>query len=237
MKWRDTAVLIVVAAILAGSLGAPAAARGGTAAVDTTSLLVVYGRAMMPDGINPLPRDYAVVVTNRRTSAVAVGVVGVTTRDTYEAVFFDLAAPVAVTGDTLSVNVLNASFMPGDDYHVLSQEDVTASAVLFDIAPLSISGVPDAPDPALRMTAFPNPFNPRTVIRVEMPYHEPCRISIHDAAGRLVRRLFAGRAEAGEVRVSWDGCDDSGRALPSGVYFARLSTDTSAVGCKLSLVR
>ncbi len=48
-------------------------------------------------------------------------------------------------------------------------------------------------------------------------------LAIHDLAGRRVRRLTHARAEAGSHRAVWDGRDDAGRRLPSGVYRARLA--------------
>jgi len=78
----------------------------------------------------------------------------------------------------------------------------------------------------------PNPFNPRTVISFDLPERggsvqggrTTVSLLIFDVRGRLVRTLLREGLEGGSYRVSWDGRDDSGRALPSGVYLYRLDT-------------
>jgi flagellar hook assembly protein FlgD len=58
-------------------------------------------------------------------------------------------------------------------------------------------------------------------------------VTIHDARGRQVRTLFSGTRGAGRHSLVFDGLDDAGRALASGVYFARMSAlgeiDTTAM--------
>ena len=81
--------------------------------------------------------------------------------------------------------------------------------------------------------ARPNPFNPRTVIELRLDRPGFATVTIHDARGRQVRALFAGTREAGRHPLVFDGLDDAGRALASGVYFARMNAlgeiDTSAM--------
>jgi len=67
--------------------------------------------------------------------------------------------------------------------------------------------------------ALPNPFGPSTWIQCDLPHAGLCDLRITDLAGRTVRRLFGGTAKSGALRVPWDGTDDSGRAVGSGIYF------------------
>jgi hypothetical protein len=85
------------------------------------------------------------------------------------------------------------------------------------------TGVPAAgASLGLRLSpAQPNPFNPRTTIRCELDESADLRVTVHDARGRLVRVLAAGRWDAGSHDVVWDGTDDAGRRVESGVYFVR----------------
>jgi hypothetical protein len=82
-------------------------------------------------------------------------------------------------------------------------------------------------------TARPNPFNPRTMLEFTLARASRASLTIHDARGRLVRTLFTGTAESGSRSIAFDGLDDAGRQLSSGVYFARLvalgETDTSSM--------
>jgi hypothetical protein len=83
----------------------------------------------------------------------------------------------------------------------------------------------------------PNPFNPRTTIRFDLPVAGQARLSIYDLAGRLVRILVEGEIPAGSHEAVWDGRDESGRAVPSGSYLARLVAGGKVEGVRLSLVR
>jgi hypothetical protein len=66
--------------------------------------------------------------------------------------------------------------------------------------------------------AQPNPFRGRTTIRFTMPRDGQAEIAIYDVAGRLVRSLLSGYAPAGPHDVVWDGRNDSGSRVASGVY-------------------
>jgi hypothetical protein len=74
---------------------------------------------------------------------------------------------------------------------------------------------------------YPNPFNLSTIVvyRVANLGPQPAKIEIdiYDVVGRKVRTLVNERKEAGEHRIIWDGRDDNGGQLSSGVYFARIS--------------
>lgn len=102
------------------------------------------------------------------------------------------------------------------------------------------SGVPDlAVVPAaerVRLSAAPNPFHPLVRIRYALDTPGPATLAVHDAGGRLVRLLHRDRdATAGDLL--WDGRNDAGMPLPSGVYFLRLDAGVGQVTQKLSLIR
>jgi len=74
---------------------------------------------------------------------------------------------------------------------------------------------------------FPNPFNPDTWIPYELPKDAPVTISIYNIKGQLVRELSLGDKEAGYYVIKsksayWDGRNDCGERIASGVYFYRL---------------
>ena len=84
---------------------------------------------------------------------------------------------------------------------------------------------------------WPNPFNQETVFSLSLPGPERIVVEIIDARGRLVRRLAAGSHAGGSHMLRWDGCDPSGRPLPSGLYFCRLTGATRTLQQKLLLLR
>jgi len=86
--------------------------------------------------------------------------------------------------------------------------------------------------------AVPNPFNPNTTLRIDLAREGVVSLDIVDARGRRVRSLMrAGRVAAGEHRVVWDGRDDRGQRVASGVYEARLHADGSIWTRRLTLLK
>jgi len=102
------------------------------------------------------------------------------------------------------------------------------------------TGTTDAAPPpaAVRLLPCrPNPFNPRTTLRCELPAGASGHLRIHDAAGRQVRS-FTIEADASDRReIAWDGLDDRGHACPSGTYFARLGSSGEVATTRMTLAR
>jgi hypothetical protein len=69
---------------------------------------------------------------------------------------------------------------------------------------------------------FPNPFNPETVIDYILPKESQVRITIYNLLGQKVRDLLDQRVSAGHQKISWDGRNDRGEAVSSGIYFYRM---------------
>ncbi|MFH1568615.1 MAG: LamG-like jellyroll fold domain-containing protein [Gemmatimonadota bacterium] len=69
---------------------------------------------------------------------------------------------------------------------------------------------------------YPNPFNPTTGIGYGVPEDSFVTLEVYNVAGQRVRTLVAGQRTAGYHRVVWNGLDDSGRSLGSGVYLCRM---------------
>jgi hypothetical protein len=103
------------------------------------------------------------------------------------------------------------------------------------------TGIPDGDDPLGRLALkqnFPNPFNPKTTIEFAVPAGtEHVRLSIYSVNGRLVRTLIDEAVGAGQHVVVWDGADENGADLGSGIYFARLATGGENVFRKMTLLK
>lgn len=95
----------------------------------------------------------------------------------------------------------------------------------------------DARAPFALAQNVPNPFNPVTAIRFTIA--EDCRatLAVFDASGRRVRSLVDGRLKAAFYRIEWDGRNDEGRPLASGVYFYRLDAGRFSKTRKMVLLR
>lgn len=84
----------------------------------------------------------------------------------------------------------------------------------------------------------PNPFNPSTRIIFSLAEDTQVTVDIYSSAGRLVRRLVTSRAMTqGSHIIEWDGRNDQGQALPSGVYLYSINSDQGQQSGKMSLIR
>ena len=72
---------------------------------------------------------------------------------------------------------------------------------------------------------FPNPFNSSTVIRLDVPLAGDVMMAVFNLAGQKVATLVDGQRQTGSYQVQWDGTDDAGRNLASGVYMYRVHFD------------
>ena len=79
----------------------------------------------------------------------------------------------------------------------------------------------------------PNPLGRSASIRLSLPRDGWVRLSVYDLAGQRVRTLVDGERGAGGLAVTWDRADDTGRAVPAGVYFCRLEAEGTSVSRKL----
>ncbi len=83
----------------------------------------------------------------------------------------------------------------------------------------------------------PNPFNPRTTIKYDLPVAGAVRLAVFDVAGRLVRTLVEDSMPQGSHEAVWDGRDSTGREVGSGSYLARLEFGGRVETVRMGLVR
>ena len=83
----------------------------------------------------------------------------------------------------------------------------------------------------------PNPFNPETTLRYALPRAQPVRLTVYDMLGQQVRVLVDGEQPPGWHQVVWDGRDQVGRAVASGIYLYRLQTSQFSQTRKMILLR
>jgi hypothetical protein len=83
----------------------------------------------------------------------------------------------------------------------------------------------------------PNPFNPTTAIRFSLAAEAEVRLAIYDVTGRSVRTLVSGKRPAGPSEVVWDGRDDRGVSVASGLYFCHLITPERTAVRKMVMLK
>ena len=84
---------------------------------------------------------------------------------------------------------------------------------------------------------YPNPFNSGTVIRFTLPQPQDVELAVYNTAGQQVTKLAEGFRKAGKYSVNWDGRDQEGQPLATGLYLYRLQAGTKIETRKLLLLR
>jgi hypothetical protein len=105
--------------------------------------------------------------------------------------------------------------------------------------PSSLVAVDDGAPPLPRATlaAWPNPFNPVVNLAGTAPPGTESALAIHDLTGRHLRTLAIAPAADGHFSTRWDGRDEAGRALASGIYVVRLGEGAQAICQRVVLAR
>jgi hypothetical protein len=83
---------------------------------------------------------------------------------------------------------------------------------------------------------YPNPFNPETTIVFEMPATGDISLRIYNLRGQQIKNLFEGPIDRGRHQMVWDGTNDSGTKVTSGIYFYVLKIGTIVVSRKAVLI-
>lgn len=124
---------------------------------------------------------------------------------------------IVFAGDTLVVVTAEST----DQFPVVSVDGVDVSSITTSVvAPEALASLPSI------LNLFPNQPNPiASETRIEFRIQEtgPVALKIYGVNGREVRTLTSGHRDAGKYSVVWDGLDDSGREVSTGVYFYRMS--------------
>lgn len=84
---------------------------------------------------------------------------------------------------------------------------------------------------------YPNPFNPTTTISFSLPSEMACNLDIYNIRGQRVKTLLNDNMSSGKHHIVWDGKDNSGNIVSSGIYFYRLSTPATTLTSKMLLMK
>jgi hypothetical protein len=163
------------------------------------------------------------------------------------------------TPDGSGLSFSNLSLMLGDpethpnSFHIFFDVDTNggpatakAAGPLFEMLlraqilhyPSGPSGVSPRADIGSLGPNVPNPFNPKTEIRFNLPRSLPVWLTVHDLAGREVQVLADGQVmKAGQNGIFWDGRDHSGRQSPSGSYFVKFEAGDERSVRKIMLLK
>ncbi len=148
-------------------------------------------------------------------------------------------APITLSGDEIAVVAEN----PAGALTRLESFSILADGFT-EIVLTSSQGIPTAAGPVTPLSslvvhrAYPNPFNPRVVVQFETVQVGAVTVEIFDVAGRRVRQLLSEESlDAGRHQLVWDGVDERGRSVGSGVYLIRVSDRMKTATVKATLIR
>ena len=102
---------------------------------------------------------------------------------------------------------------------------------------LAIAPRPSPVGPVLLRSVVPNPLSSLTTITYSLSTRGPVHVGVWDVRGRRVVTLVNETRPAGENRVVWEGRDEYGRLVASGIYFVRVRTQTGADRKKITFLR
>jgi hypothetical protein len=91
--------------------------------------------------------------------------------------------------------------------------------------------------PVNSLSAFPNPFNPRTVVSFELNRKSNVKLDVYNVRGQIIKNLLNTSLSAGEHRVEWNGRDKSAKTAASGIYFMKLETANQSKIIKTILLK
>ncbi|MCD6249410.1 MAG: T9SS type A sorting domain-containing protein [candidate division Zixibacteria bacterium] len=142
-------------------------------------------------------------------------------------------------------------FLPGDTQQVyfklavgqgtdrLSSITVLRQVLAYDSIPTGVDddGTTVLPDEFSVAQNYPNPFNPATTISYSLSERAEVEIAIFNVLGQRVATLTEGLQSAGEHMVVWNGIDESGRVVATGVYFYRISAGENVSTKKMLLLK
>jgi len=158
------------------------------------------------------------------------------------------------SGDPFPGTSANSTFSPlsvpntfaysgANSYVVVDNISSSAAIMTADLQVSFVSDVQETddnilPDRIYISQNYPNPFNPVTSILLEAAVSGPVKVTVYDVLGREVTRLFDDYLKAGQdAALTWDGRDDKGREVSSGIYFYEVVTDQNKEVKKMTFLK
>lgn len=156
-----------------------------------------------------------------------------------------VAIEIADTNQTSGLS-FEQSLMVGQQYYSdnstkfspIVASDTDDSPLKYSASALEEEFAAHAPRAFKLQPNFPNPFNPSTTLRIEVPVKSNnVQLVVYDVLGRKVATLFSGAINRGTYKYVWNGHNQHGNALPTGVYFAVLKAPQFRQTIKMMLVK
>jgi hypothetical protein len=156
----------------------------------------------------------------------------------------DTTSFTIMSGESFTLNVSFSPNQPGpvSGMLLISSNDPATDTLRVDLSGMGDVSVgtrtqPEIPKVFSVSPNYPNPFNPTTTIRYQLPVESNAELVIYDLLGSKVRTLLTEKKEAGSYEVQWDGTNDIGIPVTSGVYVYRFTAGSYQMVRKMILVK
>ena len=145
----------------------------------------------------------------------------------------------AVTGEgrLLEVTFKTAEVPLPTDFQIAEGMLVDLEGNIDPVHHLEVGNLKPLPDSFGLDQNMPNPFNPSTTIGYQLPESGQVHLSVYNLLGQVVRTLMDGPLEAGYYTLDWDGRDDLGRQLASGIYLYRMRVNDFSQTRRMMLLK
>ena len=149
-------------------------------------------------------------------------------------------------GNVTSFNAVSSpnsdSYTDGTSLIALENIQAVGNVINADLIVGFAAGIDDDPNGNLPGSIaleqnYPNPFNPSTTIDFELTYSSDVKLEIYNVIGELTGTLINGPLSAGNYSVEWNGTNNSGNNVASGIYFYRLTSNGDTKSMKMMLLK
>lgn len=124
-----------------------------------------------------------------------------------------------------------------DDFRLYSNALTDEEVLAIALNQTAVSNSTTSPHDFMLKQNYPNPFNPTTTISYQLEKNSDVLLTIYNQAGQKVRTLVQDTQGAGFQSIAWDGRDDAGLPLSSGIYLYRLQADDRVQTKKMMLLK
>jgi len=148
---------------------------------------------------------------------------------------FRMDIDTSFIGDTLSIMFANAVFSDSLGQGLFEYQMHFSQVIIDNVT--SVEKVNQIPEDMFVSFAYPNPFNASVTIRYSLPTPSDVNLVIYDIRGRVVKAIYKEGDSASENSIVWDGTDNSGRNVSSGVYLYRITAGKYEATSRMTLLK
>ena len=144
------------------------------------------------------------------------------------------------TGETVPINGFQVQFFDPNNGDLIAAQPFEAygtAVAAINFTTTSVAEQQITPQSYALHQNHPNPFNPTTRISYELPEATDVQLVIYDIRGNVVKQLISGRQYAGHYEIEWDGRNNQGFQVVSGIYLLKIKTEKYSTIKKMTLTK